>query len=404
MTERSYILPRALPAPPDIGTALALLRQVAAEKTTLAPRLVDRPLALYGAGDLGRLARDYFTRVGISIDFVVDRDAERLANSAAWEGVHLLTPDAVPAQARKSMLLAVCVATIPYTTLDEDLRQCGWVDVAPFYDIAEAYRDRHPLSNGWFAPPLVERDLVGIASVLAGWGDNLSRAHHLQFLAWRRLREEWNFIGAPVTTDDRYFIADLRALLTNHEAFADIGAHQGRVIRRFLEAVKGRCAQIWAVEPDPDSLVQLHQLAGGLGLPDGAALHIIPRAVAEAQREARFAAGLDYASQLSELGEVPVPVTTIDQLGLAPSFLKLHLEGGELAALRGARQTLARCRPLLAVTSYHNSQGLWELPLWLMQTLPDYRFLMRLHSWVGTGAVIYGLPSNPGGNAREAFC
>jgi hypothetical protein len=27
-----------------------------------------------------------------------------------------------------------------------------------------------------------------------------------------------------------------------------------------------------------------------------------------------------------------------------------------------------------------------------METLPDYRFLFRIHSWCGTGAVIYAIP------------
>jgi hypothetical protein len=44
------------------------------------------------------------------------------------------------------------------------------------------------------------------------------------------------------------------------------------------------------------------------------------------------------------------------------------------------------------VTVYHNADGIWKTPAWLMETLPGYRFLFRAHSWCGTGAVIYALP------------
>ena len=82
----------------------------------------------------------------------------------------------------------------------------------------------------------------------------------------------------------------------------------------------------------------------------------------------------------------------LDTLGLAPTFIKRHLEGGELPALKGARETLAKHRPLVVATVYHNDDGIWRTPSWLMETLPDYRFLFRAHSWCGTGAVVYALP------------
>jgi hypothetical protein len=83
-------------------------------------------------------------------------------------------------------------------------------------------------------------------------------------------------------------------------------------------------------------------------------------------------------------------------LELQPTFVKLHLEGHELAALEGGLRTLQQHRPLIATTSYHNRLGLHELPRWLMDHVEGYRFLLRLHSWCGTGAVIYGIPAERG--------
>lgn len=53
-------------------------------------------------------------------------------------------------------------------------------------------------------------------------------------------------------------------------------------------------------------------------------------------------AGAHHAS-FDESGDVPV--ITIDSLGLSPSLILLDIEGSEVMALKGARNTLRRCRP-----------------------------------------------------------
>jgi hypothetical protein len=88
-----------------------------------------------------------------------------------------------------------------------------------------------------------------------------------------------------------------------------------------------------------------------------------------------------------------VTIRPLDALGLSPTFVKLHLEGAELGALKGARQTLVAGRPLVVATVYHNDDGIWKTARWLMETLTGFRFLFRLHSWCGTGAVIYAIPN-----------
>jgi FkbM family methyltransferase len=275
--------------------------------------------------------------------------------------------------------------------LRETLAAQGWHDLVPFYDITEAYRDRHPLGNGWFTGELRPDDVAAIEQVLARWDDDVSRAHHLQFIAWHSLREDWCFEGAPVTTQDRYFIPEVRSALHQREGFLDVGAHHGEVSRAFAGVVDGRFQSIDAVEADPASLAVLgREVAAAARVRDR--VRVCPCVVSEGQGSAPFFEGLGYASQLSSLGPNKMEVTTLDRLDLRPTFVKLHLEGHELAALKGGLQMLRRHRPLVATTSYHNRLGLHELPRWLMDHLDGYRFLLRLHSWCGTGAVVYAIP------------
>jgi len=100
---------------------------------------------------------------------------------------------------------------------------------------------------------------------------------------------------------------------------------------------------------------------------------------------------------LADTGRMRVATRRLDTLGFSPTFLKLHLEGAELATLKGGRRTLLTGRPIVAATVYHNDDGMWRTPLWLMETLPEYRFLFRMHSWCGTGAVVYAIPNERAG-------
>lgn len=377
---------------PDADAAAVLLAALANAPCEFSPVPADRPLALYGAGSLGRLAQEFLNAVGKEFALAIDRNAPQLAAEPCWSGLRLVHPDDVASRDKSRLRVAVSIVTAPYVPLEQTLRQQGFANVVPFYDLAESFRAVHPLSNGWFAEPLTSLDRSKTAEVLARWTDDVSRAHHLQFLAWRRLRQEWTFDGAPVSTTDRFFTPEVLAALHDHECLLDLGAHHGGVLETFLAHTKGAFRQIVAVEADPANRALLQGKMHAL-LPDDPRVAIHDCAVADRDGDALFHAGLGYASQLSPTGKLRVGTRRIDALGLAPSFLKLHLEGAELAALRGARQTLTDCRPIVAATVYHNDDGIWRTAAWLMETLPAYRFFFRLHSWCGTGAVIYAIPN-----------
>jgi FkbM family methyltransferase len=264
----------------------------------------------------------------------------------------------------------------------------GFSSVQPFYDLADLVRVDHPLANGWIGPPLTERERQVVLDVMARWDDDVSRAHYLQFLAWRILREEWSFEGAPVTIGNRYFIPEVVSVLHDHETFLDGGAYHGDVSKWFSELVSGQYDQIIAVEPDPLNFSALHLASSS----EEREWCLSKRALADYEGYSKFSSGADLASKLSDRGQVYVRSTSIDANFYSLTFLKLHLEGGELAALRGARDMLESQRPIVAATVYHNADGICKTAAWLMKTLENYRFLFRNHGWCGSGAVIYAIP------------
>jgi len=288
----------------------------------------------------------------------------------------------------KDVCVAVSVVTAPYVPIEIDLLNRGYKAVIPFYDLTEHYRDRHPLANGWYANHFNLADRQAIRHVIHNLADVTSVGHYLAFLAWRRLREEWSFALAPMPSCPRFFIPEVTSVLHKNEVFVDGGAHFGGVSLEFMKQTKGTFKTIFAIEPDPKNR-EMFEIT--IGHNDKVKMYSC--ALAEHQGIANFHGGLGYASQLATTGHQYVITYPLDALNLKPTFVKLHLEGGELAALKGARHTLLAHRPILATTVYHNADGLWKTAMYLMEHLADYRFLFRAHNWCATGAVIYAIPN-----------
>lgn len=57
-------------------------------------------------------------------------------------------------------------------------------------------------------------------------------------------------------------------------------------------------------------------------------------------------------------------------------FIKLDIEGSELSALEGARETIRRFRPQLAISVYHKPEDFWTIPQLIDSLGPKYRFFL----------------------------
>jgi FkbM family methyltransferase len=286
----------------------------------------------------------------------------------------------------------VAVVTSPYSQIRNSLHDAGWNSVLPFYDYAQCFASVHPLNNGWFAGPLSDQDQLEIRHVLDQLSDPISQASYLQFLAWRILREEWCFNTAPVHTHNRYFIPEVVSVLTEREDVVDCGAYDGRFALHLLKHTNGGFNTLRLFEPDPANVSLLQQNLAALSSAQRGRLRIIDRALSDTSGAIPFSYDFGMMSRLCAEASSTVSAVRLDDMAVSPTYLKIHVEGSELSVLAGAAETLKKYRPIIAVTVYHNRDGLWRIPCYLMKLVDSYHFLFRLHTWCGTGAVLYGIP------------
>lgn len=350
-------------------------------------RKIDKPVTLYGAGELGKMAVDFLNYLSIPFLYAVDKNATKYKEDKFWNNIEVMQPENAPESDKNKNLLVICLVSVPLIDLRDKLRNDGWEDIVFFYDICEAYRDNHPLNNGWFTGKLSENDKKSIRTVFSSLSDDVSKAHYVQFIAWRILRIELLFNNIEINRRNRFFIPEITQILRDNEIFTDCGAHEGTVTEKYLNLVNGNYKSIWAIEPDSFSAQKLKNRLSFVSN-----INIVEKALSDKNGKEKFKRGFGFASKLSEEGNDNVYVTTLDSLNTGSTFLKMHLEGGEFNALNGAQRTIKEYRPIIAVTLYHNSDGIWKIILFLMNLVGDYNYHFRLHSWAGTSAVLYAIP------------
>ena len=81
---------------------------------------------------------------------------------------------------------------------------------------------------------------------------------------------------------------------------------------------------------------------------------------------------------MNENGTIEVSVVPIDAV-VDPAdritMIKMDVEGAELESLKGARKTIQRDKPKLAICIYHKPEDMTEIPLYIKELVPEYRFV-----------------------------
>ena len=345
-------------------------------------------IVLFGAGRLGRKVVDGLAGTGLEALCFSDN------NEAMWGDVIDGTPVLPPREAIDlygDTAAFVVTVHLGYQTIEAQLRALGARVVMPFFVLLW----RHPARFlPHYAHDLPHRVLDAAPEIREAANLLSDAASHREYNAQVRWRlDPSHLTGTAGTRDDLYFPGDL-ITLGEKETFIDCGAFDGDTLQTFVARVNGAFEYFHAFEPDPRNLTKL-----------SAAVDRLPEVVRKRVRVEGAALGSsqgtvwlsqhDAASVVGTAGDVPVRCDTLDHLvaDVAPTFVKMDIEGAEREALLGARATIEAFRPVLAISAYHTQDDLWQLPLVIASIAPDYRFHYRRHTaFPDDDLVLYALP------------
>ena len=167
----------------------------------------------------------------------------------------------------------------------------------------------------------------------------------------------------------------------------DCGAFTGNTSLYFAQKV-GPAGKVFAFEPIPSIFEKLKKNTAGV-----ANIKAIKAAVTGHSGVIDFEER-GAGSYQSEFGSLEVKAVGIDDFCRSTrlsrvDFIKMDIEGSEEAALRGAAETIKRFRPRMALSAYHKSVDIVNLPVLVHDLAPGYSFALRHGSNTKCETVLY---------------
>ncbi len=194
---------------------------------------------------------------------------------------------------------------------------------------------------------------------------------------------EWHLnISRPYST--LYFRSGLFSM-TDKEKFVDCGASVGESTTGLIDVTRGEFAHSWMIEPDRQNIETLRKLQRKyLGTPLESKITLHPVAVGDSVTEVPFHHLGGHAGVVAPHPDatpdrvIVQPVDTI--IDDIPTFIKVDIEGFELAALRGSAKAIKEGSPKLAISAYHRPTDLLDLTAYIDSLSTHYTLGLRHHT------------------------
>ena len=162
------------------------------------------------------------------------------------------------------------------------------------------------------------------------------------------------------------------------KSYIDAGAYNGDTAKEAIEYFP-RLREIIAIEPDPKNYKKLVKFSETVTSPR---ISTVNAAVWSDVGGGEFLASGNRNSSVSSTAsyqhkDTEVELISIDSLKASPDYIKYDVEGAELDALIGSRNTIISHKPTMLVSLYHRSRDIFEIPNYIGREYPFYKMELR---------------------------
>ena len=349
-------------------------------------------IVLYGAGWWGNELSSRFERSGIEICAIVDNNTDKHGSSI--NGIIIMSFD----EAIANFPNALFIFSYDYEDFETALGSAivlhqpkGRVNFCGVHDLPHIriFTDTYPkylvqyydIDQGDVLVNLIEfqNEAKKASAVFREPASVLT----YNYIYKRRLENSFVRVPRFPKSTTNYYEPVLWSPIPN-EHIIDCGAYTGDTLSEIVS--NGIIFERYvAFEPDRDSYTKLIGTIASLPKEIQSKCDALPYGVGEKCEFVAFSSGLGDASYFSSDADNHVEVVSLDDLQITPSitptFIKMDIEGFELAALKGTINAIRKYRPVLAVCLYHKPQDFFEIPLYLAEKLTNYEFFLRTYRY-----------------------
>lgn len=159
------------------------------------------------------------------------------------------------------------------------------------------------------------------------------------------------------------------------EVFVDAGGFDGKTTLEFAAWTGENYGKVFILEPLTEMCDVIERSVKQEGLDN----IVINNCAAWNKEEKLYFYENSGGSKIVEEEGMVIQGRTIDNIvgEEQVTYIKMDIEGSELKALQGAKQTILRCKPKLAICIYHKPGDIIVLSSYILELVPEYKLAIR---------------------------
>jgi len=346
-------------------------------------KVIIGPLLIYGAGNTGKAVAKFLSSNRLRIHAFIDKNS---SENMECEGYPVLSLEEAFGQfgSGTPILIAVHNRDVDIVKLMRTIQDAGFTNIYSMFDYARNFHGDSTFRFFLIDPFVLKSEKNNAQKFYDLLSDDLSKKIYLDLIKFR-LSGDYFLCPQPII-ENQYSPADVPRWKSPLRLI-DCGAYNGDSIRLF-ESYQYEIETLIAFEPE---LPNFYQLIKNIKHINGV---FLPCGVSSTAKTVRFKSGAGEAGRASSEGDITIQMMSIDEsfAKAAPNLIKMDIEGGEREAILGAKATIIKHRPGLAVSAYHLPNDLWQLGLLIYEIEPNYQFYMRSHAYSSFETVLYAVP------------
>lgn len=324
----------------------------------------DMPVVIYGAGIISDMI---FKTIGEKVKPIAICDGNKEKIGCQYKGYTVQSFDEVLEKEKEFKIL---IASYEYY---EAIKKDILVKVSEKYILPK-------LEKGFLESVYVYNNKEKIQSIYDKLSDDRSKQIYLAYLK-SRCTNNPEFVYKYVSNDS-YFVDGVIQLSSN-EVFVDGGACWGDTVDDFIRLTDNKFQRIYAFEPFKEAYEKLaEEKREKHG--DDERIILMPYGLYDEKKKVGFNSNAAMGNTtVEELFDADNGIDVIDLdsvINEDVTFLKMDIEGSELAALNGAQEVIKKSEPKLAICVYHKFDDIVTIPEFIMNLGVEYKYYLRHHA------------------------
>lgn len=217
--------------------------------------------------------------------------------------------------------------------------------------------------------------------------DKISKEQFYKIINFR-LSYNLNFMKGFTDIEDQQYFENFLELNSEGETFIDVGGFDGYTSQEFIR-LSPYYKSIHIFEPEEKNINLAKQR-----LKTSKNIYFHQLGLSNKKQTLKFDVG-GSSSKISETGSVIIEVDKLDDIINEPvTFIKMDIEGAEADAIEGAKETIKKYHPRLAISVYHKANDFWKIPEQILAIRDDYQIYLRHYTEGISETIMFFIPAN----------